>query len=451
MLFTRDRDFYKNFFSLASIIVLQNVIVLSVNLADNLMIGGYSETALSGVAAVNQIQFVFQQIIMAVGDSLVVIGSQYWGQKRISPVKSLGAAALSVGLLFGAVLFAAAAAFPDLLIGIFTPSHAIVSEGVKYIGIIKYTYLIFAVTNILLALLRTTETVKISFFVSLSALITNCSINYILIEGRFGAPALGVRGAAIGTLAARSVELVIVVLYVFLADKKLKITAEGLFNIDVALAADYVKNCIFFVIVAAMFGCSTALQTVILGHMNDNAIAANSIASTLFQILKVASVGAASATAVIIGKTIGSGKLEKLREYVKTLQILFLIIGFATSVLLFLLRMPILSLYDITPETKAMAGGFILVLCVTCIGTAYEMPVITGIIRGGGDSKFVFINDLISIWGIVLPISFLAAFKWHAEPYVVIFLLNSDQIFKCAAAAIKVNRYRWIKRLTRDC
>lgn len=155
-----------------------------------------------------------------------------------------------------------------------------------------------------------------------------------------------------------------------------------MFNIDVALAADYVKNCIFFVIVAAMFGCSTALQTVILGHMNDNAIAANSIASTLFQILKVASVGAASATAVIIGKTIGSGKLEKLREYVKTLQILFLIIGFATSVLLFLLRMPILSLYDITPETKAMAGGFILVLCVTCIGTAYEMPVITGINKG---------------------------------------------------------------------
>ena len=96
-----------------------------------------------------------------------------------------------------------------------------------------------------------------------------------------------------------------------------------------------------------------------------------------------------------------------------------------------------------------MAEQFILVLCVTCIGTAYEMPVITGIIRGGGDSKFVFINDLISIWCIVLPLSYFAAFKWNLEPYIVVLCLNSDQIFKCAAAAIKVNRYNWIKKLTR--
>lgn len=430
-------------------IVLQNVIVLGVNLADNMMIGAYNETALSGVASVNQLQFVFQQITMGLGDALVVSGSQYWGQKRTSPIKSLGVGALIVGAACGIILFLLASFIPEQLVGLFTPNKAVVAEGVKYIGIIKYTYIIFAVTNLLLALLRSVETVRISFLVSSVTFVVNCSINFLLIEGRGPFPEMGVRGAAIGTLIARAVELIIVIMYLILSDKKLKLKIGDILKPEKIYVSDYLKRCGYFVTVSAMFGVSTALQTVILGHMNDSAIAANSVATTLFQVLKVASVGAASATSIIIGKTIGKGDMKKLKEYVKTLQLMFIIIGILTSVLLFLLRMPILSAYDLSPETEYMAGQFILVLCVTCIGTAYQMPVIVGIIRGGGDSRFVFINDLISIWGIVLPLSFVAAFVLGWEPYIIVFCLNSDQIFKCAAAAIRVNGYKWVKKLTR--
>lgn len=449
MKLTKDKSFFKNFFSLYIIIVLQNVIVLGVNLADNIMVGAYNETSLSGVASVNQLQFIFQQITMGLGDALVVSGSQYWGQKRTSPIKSLAAGALMLGVISGILLFTAAALFPEQIVRIFTPDKAIIAEGVKYIEIIKYTYIIFSLTNILLALLRSVETVKISFYVSVVTFIINCSINYTLIEGHFGAPEMGVRGAAIGTLIARIVELIIVILYIAFKDIKLHLKIRDILCAEKSLVGDYVKRSGYFVTVSAMFGVSTALQTVILGHMNDSAIAANSVATTLFQVLKVASVGAASATSVIIGKTIGRGDTKKLKGYVNTLQIMFLIIGVLTSALLFMLRYPILSFYDLSPLTKTMAEQFILVLCVTCIGTAYEMPVITGIIRGGGDSRFVFINDLISIWGIVLPVSFIAAFVWKAEPYIIVFCLNSDQIFKCAAAAIRVNRYKWVKKLTR--
>ena len=150
----------------------------------------------------------------------------------------------------------------------------------------------------------------------------------------------------------------------------------------------------------------------------------------------------------IVGKTIGKGDMIKLREYVKTFQGIFLIIGALTGITLFLLRPLILSFYELTPETYRMASNFILVLCFTGMGTAYEMPVITGIIRGGGDSKFVFINDLISIWGIVLPLSFLAAFVFRWHPVAVIACLNADQVFKSIPAVIKCNRFRWIKKLT---
>lgn len=446
---TKEKSFYKNFFSLFWVIVLQNVIVLGVNLADNIMVGAYNETSLSGVASVNQIQFIFQQIIMGLSDALVVNGSQYWGQKRTEPIKSLSCGALIVGISVGIVLFCAATFFPEKVVGIFTPDKAIIAEGVKYISIIKYTYIIFAATNLLLALLRSVETVKVSFYISIVTFVINCTINYTLIEGRFGAPEMGVRGAAIGTLTARIIELCIVIAYLAFYDKKLKVTLRDYIHADKTYVGDYLKRCGYFVTVAAMFGVSTALQTVILGHMNESAIAANSVATTLFQVLKVASVGAASATSIIIGKTIGKGDTKKLKGYVNTLQIMFIIIGLIISALLFVLRYPILSCYDLSPETERMAEQFILVLCVTCIGTAYEMPVIVGIIRGGGDSKFVFINDLVSIWGIVLPLSFVAAFVLEWEPFVIVFCLNSDQIFKCAAAAIRVNGYKWVKKLTR--
>lgn len=448
-LFVHDTSFYKRFLSIWSVLVLYNVITLGVNLADNVMIGAYSETAMSGVSAVNQIQFVFQQLLLGAGDAVVVLGSQYWGGKQPDAIKRFSIGALLLGAGLSVALFLAACLMPEALVSIFTNVDVIREAGVEYLRVAKYTYLFFALTQILLAVLRSVETVRIGFFVSLATLVVNISLNFLLIEGRMGAPALGVTGAALATLAARVVELLIVCLYVGFGDKKLKWRGKDFFRLDRALVKDYFKLVCPFLFTSLMFGVAVALQTAILGHMNQAAIAANAVASTLYQVLKVASVGAASAASILIGTAIGSGNMAMIKSYARTLQAMFLGIGLCTSLLLFALRLPILSLYQLSPETYQLASSFILVLCVTGCGTAYEMPTIIGLIRGGGDAKFVFWNDLISIWGIVIPLSFLAAFVFHWSPVAVIFCLNADQLFKCIPGAIKVNRYRWMKKLTR--
>ena len=450
MLMTRDKSFYKSFFGLYWALVLQNVIVLSVNLADNIMLGGYSETALSGVAAVNQIQFILQQVTAGVGDGLVVLASQYWGQQRLDPIRRLTNIALAAGLGFAGLLFILVSFFPAGAVGLFTSDAAIIAEGVSYLSIIRFTYPIFALTTVLLASLRSVEIVKIAFYVSISTLVINCCINYVLIYGKFGAPRMGAKGAAIGTLCARAVELCIVGLYVLFKEKKLRFTLRGFFAWDKSFAADYVRVSLPIIAVALMWGLSTSMQTVILGHMKASAIAANSVASTLFMLLKVMAVGASAAAAIVIGKTVGEGRMDKIKAYTRTLQILFLIVGLLMSVGLFLLKGPVLGFYKLSDETKSMADAFLLVLCVTGIGTAYQFPCLCGLIRGGGDTRFVMINDLISVWGIVLPLSFLAAFVFHWPPVAVVCCLNADQIFKCVVAAIKVNRYKWVKKLTRE-
>ena len=142
------------------------------------------------------------------------------------------------------------------------------------------------------------------------------------------------------------------------------------------------------------------------------------------------------------------GKIEKTKEYAKTMQLIFVGVGLLTGITLFLLRTPIIAAYKISDEAKELANGFLTVLSVTAVGTAYQMPTNTGIVRGGGDAKYVLRMDLISIWGIVLPLSFLAAFVFRWHPVAVIACLNADQVFKSIPAIIKCNRFRWIKKLT---
>lgn len=447
---TKDRGFYSNFFSLWKILVLNNIIILGVNLADNIMLGRFNEFALGGATACNQVQFVFQQVILGLSNAVVVLGSQYWGEKRTGPIKKLSSAAVVLGIIFSAILFVFASVMPEKVVGLFTDSQKIIEEGVTYLSIIKYTYPVFALTNIILAILRSVESIKVGFYVSVITLVLNISLNYVLIFGKLGFSPLGAKGAAIATLISRIAELIFVIIYVLFIEKKIKWSASDLRHQDKSLVKKYCKTCIPFVITDGLFGVSTALQTVILGHMTEAALTANSVSTTLYQVLKVAAVGSASAAAVIIGKTIGEGKtIEKIKEYTKTLQIIFVLMGIATSIILFIVRIPIVSMYNISDEAKSLANGFLLVLCVTCIGTAYQMPTNTGIIRGGGDSKFILIVDIISIWGIVLPLSFVAAFVWKWHPIAIIACLNADQIFKSVPAFIKANRYKWIRRLTK--
>ena len=446
----KQKGFYKTFFAMYVVLVLQNVITLSVNLADNIMLGAYSETALSGVAAVNQIQFIFQQLMNAVGDGMVIICSQYWGKKQTEPMKKLASGAMRLALSIALVLFVLVSLFPTQAVSLFTTDADIIQQGAEYLKTIRFTYFFFAITMILLATMRSVEIVNIAFYLSVSTLIINCGINYVLIYGKFGFPRLGVTGAAIGTLIARIVEFVVVLIYVFVKDQRLQMKLKDYLCWDKLLMKDYFKVSTPILFIQGLWGANTAMQTVILGHMTASAIAANSAASTLYLVVKSAAVGAASTASVIIGKAIGKGDMQVVEQYSKRLQKLFVLIGLAAGVILFFVRIPVLSLYDLSPETREMANTFLKILSVVIVFMSYQMPTNNGLIRGGGSASFVMKMDLISIWGIVIPLSLIMAFVVEASPIVVICCLNADQVFKCVPAFIKVNFGHWAKKLTRE-
>ena len=441
---TKDKAFYKSFASLTVALMLEQAVILSVNLADNVMLGSYSESALSGVAAVNQIQFVLQQLVYGISNGMIVLGSQYWGQGRTGEIRKLSSIAARSALGLTLTLFLLVSFFPRGALLLFTSNETIIAEGIAYLRIMRFSYVVFGLTTVMLGTLRIAESVRITLRVSVISLIINISINYLLIPGRFGFPELGVRGAA-----ARIIEFTIVAVFIFKSDNGLDIHPADYLHVDRRMLKDYLRVSSPIIFAAMVWGLNNVLQTVILGHMDKSAIAAQSISSTLFLLLKVASVGAASAASVLIGKAVGAGDMRKVREYTRTLQILFIGIGALLALLFTAIRFPLLSIYNISDETRLMANAFMTIQAVTIFTMSYQMCVNAGIIRGGGDTGFILKLDMISIVGIVIPLSLLAAFAWHLSPIAVTFILNSDQIFKCVPAFVRVNSYKWVRRLTR--
>ena len=290
-IFTADRSFYRAFFPLLLIIMLQQLAALTVNMVDNIMLGRYTELALSGATLVNQIQFTLQQIAAGIGVGIVVLASQYWGQGRVEPIKRIIGIGIKLGLFLGIIFFTLSQLIPLQILSLFTNDQDVIAEGARYLHIICWTYLIFSVSNSLMYALQSVETAMIGTIMSISTICINMCLNYCLIYGNLGMPELGVVGAAVATLVSRCVELVIILVYVLFIDKKLKMKLTDLVRFDSTYLRDYIKVASPMLMSGMLWGIAQAAQTSILGHISAEAIAANSIASVIFQIFAVVSIG----------------------------------------------------------------------------------------------------------------------------------------------------------------
>lgn len=450
--FSTRKSFYRSLFSMMLMIALQNLIAYSVNIADNIMLGSYSQTSLSGAATVNQIFFLIQQNVIAVGDALVILASQYWGQGKVSPIRKITGAALKFAFVVSGMITLFCFIMPHNVLRIFSADEAIIAEGVKYLRIIRYTFLIFTVSGILMTALRAVEIVKISLYISIVSLVLNVFINYTLIFGNFGMPELGIRGAAIGTLTARIVELIIVLVYL-IRDRRLALFSENFLKGSREMNRNFLQVCIPVYLSAILWAVTVPVQTAILGHLpgrnSSDVIAANSVVTTFYQYLKVISAAMGSAAGVMIGKIIGTGDIEETKAEARSISVICVGIGAVLAILFLIARKPLLSLYSLTPAAMDLANQMMYLFAVIIFSMTYMMPVSNGVIRGGGDTHFYLKMNLISVWAIVMPLSFMSAFWWKWPPVWVVLMVQSDQIFKSIPTFLRIRSYKWIHQMAK--
>ena len=447
----KEKTFYKSFMILALSLALQNLLTYGVNMMDTLMLGRYSQNAMGGVSLCNQIQFLLQMLVVGAGEGAVVMGSQYWGRKKLEPIPHIIGVALRFGGALAVLLFILVFGWPNQILSLLSNDPAVIAEGAKYFSIIRYTYVIFTITNILVASLRSIGVVRIGYMISGSTLVVNVCLNYLLIYGNLGFPEMGVRGAACATLIARCVELIIVIWFLKYRENVLNLNLRKLLHIDTSYVHDYMKVSLPVLINQALWGVAQMVQTGILGHLGGDVTAANAISVQVYQVLSVVCYGAASAAGIVVGRTIGEDNEKKLHPLVTTLQVLFISIGLCSGLAIFLLRGPILAAFGgtLTENAYRLSRQFMLVLAITTVGTSYQMACDNGIIRGGGDTAFSAKMNLVSMWGIIVPFSAMAAFWWKCPPVAVFFLLKWDQLYKAIPVGIRLHSWKWVKKVTR--
>ena len=445
---TRDKNYYQSLVRLAIPVSLQGLITFLVNFADNLMVNSLGDAAVSGVYMGNQIQTLIQMFTSGIGGAIVILSAQYWGRKDTERIRSLVAIGLRISVVVGLFFTAVCLLIPEPILRFFTDDPAVIAEGITYLRIVCFSYGFFCVTQALISAMRSVEVARIGMWVSLVSLFANISLNYVLIFGKLGFPAMGVRGAAIATVLSRVVETCTIFYYVFIRDKKLQFKVPCITLRDKLLTRDFFKYGLPLVAGEIVWSVNMMMNSRILGGYGAAVITAASVVNTLNSLAYITISGLASAVGIITGKTIGAGKTELMKEYAYTTQILFLGVGLFSGTLVTLLSGPFIGLYGgISAEAAAQSMLFARVLAVTIMGTSYQMPCLFGLVKSGGDISFVFRNDTVFVFCVVLPSALIASYL-GAPAWVTFACLKCDQILKCFVAVVKINRFNWMKNLT---
>ena len=449
-LITRDRSFYRSLIALAIPVALQNLITFAVSFADNLMVGSLGDAAVSGVYMGSQIQTFLQMFSGGIEGAILILAAQYWGKRDVASIKRIIAIGLHFSIAFGLLLTAVCLAIPRPIISLFTDDAVVINDGAIYLRIVCLSYLFFCITQALIASMRSVEVARIGMGVSLISLLVNVSLNYVLIFGKLGFPALGIAGAAIATVISRIVETLVMWIYVTRIDRKLRLRLKELLVSDPILRRDFIRYGLPLIGGNIVWSVNMMANSAILGRFSASVITAASIANTMNSLAYVTMNGMSSAVGIITGKTVGAGKTERMKEYAYTVQLLFLALGLVTGGVITLLKAPFIGLYTgITSEAITYSSQFITVLSITMIGTCYQAAGLFGLVKSGGDIGFVFKNDTIFVFLVVLPSAIIASML-GAPAWVVYACLKCDQILKCFVAVVKINRFDWMKNLTRD-
>lgn len=450
MIITRDKRFYRLLFSIALPIAVQNLITFMVIMVDTLMVGALGEIQLSAVSIANNLFFVLTILMFGLAGGSNIMISQYWGKGNVKTIHKILAIMYRVCLLITGIFIFIALFLPKYFMGIFTTDKAVIDFGASYLRIVCIGYLFYSITNCTIMMLRSVKTVSISIIVYTASLVVNSILNWIFIFGNLGAPELGIRGAAIATICARITEFSIVLVFMFIYERKIGLKIEHLLKLDKEILKDYVGLCTPVLCNELLWAIGASMISVIVGRMGTEVVAANSINGVAHQFVTVFIFGMSNATAVIIGNTIGEGKKEKAKEYAYSIGIFSVVMGCISGLMILLIKPFVVNFYNVSYSTKLIAMEIMTVTSGIIVFQSLASNFMMGVLRGGGDAKFVLINDLIFMWLVAIPGGFFVAFVLELPVALVFLVIKCDEILKSLTSIYRVISGKWVNDVTKD-
>lgn len=445
------KAFYKALCVLVLPIVFQYFMASLVSASDAFMLGFLDQTSLSAVSLASQVGFVFYLFINTFLTGAMVLGAQYWGKKEPKTLEDVLGVTMRFSLLVGLVFSIASYFIPGTLMRVFTSDEAMISGGVKYLRMVAVSYIVMGFVDTYLVFMKICERTMLSTVISSVGVVVNIILNAFLIFGIGPFPEMGIEGAALATVISRFLELVMIIFFVQRTDC-VKLRLKKLLRLSKKfIHADFWKYSLPVMINQFGWGGGMTMYSVIMGHLGDDATAANSIASIVRSMIASVCWALATGASIIIGKMLGAGELEKAKKAGGKFVRLSLGIGVVCGVIILILTPVALMIpTDMSPVAHGYLKWMLLFGSYYIIGNSLNSTVIGGIFPAGGDTKFGMICDCVTLWCVVVPLGLLAAFVWKLPVVAVAAILTLDEFVKIPAVYIHYVKYKWVKNITRD-
>ena len=441
----KEKAFYTSVLSIMLPVALQQAINMGVNMLDTMMLGSFGEVQLSASSLANQYYAFFSVLCMGIIGGSSVLAAQYWGAGNSEKVRETFSMALRLAL--GAALFFTVLTLliPDRIMRIYTSEQAVIDQGVRYLRITAFIFAIHGTGLVAAQLMRSVGQAKLGLVVSIISFVVNILANYIFIFGKFGAPRMEIAGAALGTLLARTAEFAATFLYILVIDKKLRLRPRHLLiSPSSAFYKSYFRLGAPVLVSDALLGLGGNIVSVVLGHMGAAVVAGNAICQVIDRLCTVVISGISNASGIITGNTIGLGDKKRAIEQGETFYLLSIIFGAVGSVLIFLLGPLTISLYRVSPETIWITRQLMNAYVIIIFFQAVQSVMTKGVLRGGGDTRFLMKADILFMWLVSIPLGIASGLIFGWPAWLTMLCLRADYVIKSIWCVSRLMSGKWI-------
>ena len=444
-----NKEFIREMSRLSLPLGMQQMVSCVVSLIDNVMVGTIGEAAMSAVSICVAYTWLSTSIAYSFCRGALIIGAQDYGRGDRSRIRKLLTICLYISLLTTGVFFLFATFAPRTVIAFYSNYQNIIDAGEEYLNIMKYSILFYIISETILINLQTVKTVKIGFKISLVSCFSNLILNFLLINGNLGMPALGLKGAAIATTISRFLEMVLAIYYLFFVDQKLSFTLKDLkVKESKTLTKQLISVTLPLLVGDLLDNLLSTVQTMITGRISENYISANSIVHTCWELPAVFCRGSSIGAAIIIGNSLGARNYDEAKNDSKRIVYTALLLGLGCSIAVQVIMFIVTPFYAVSNETILLARQMSYACSVNVVFISLEMIVINGIINAAGKTKKILYLNLITNWGLAIPLGYIAAFILHIHPAFIYLILRIGCYIRATWGLIQLKKGNWMNTLS---
>ena len=446
-----NKKFYKTLITLCIPIIIQNLLSNLINMVDTIMVGGLGEISVASIGIANQYFFLYNMALSGIIGGASLFIAQFYGKNDKLNIRKITGLSVISALMIGITFMIVALFSPKFIIYFFSKDLDVIKVATNYFSIIGFCYLIIAISNVFSMGSRSIRNPKLGMICSTISLFINIILNYVFIFGKLGMPALGASGAAIATVIARIIELILLVSYIYFIkdDYELRFTFKDIKLINKDLLKAYISKTTPTFLNDTLWAFGTVLYAVAYSKAGTSAIAASQIASSTGNFFIVTAVCVAIGSSIMIGNELGADNIKKAIHYSKKFAILVTLVGAIFGLLLIISIPGLIKLFSVSDQLMPDIKKIFVIMGILMALKTFNTFIIIGVLRSGGDTKYALFLEMGCMWIVSLPLTFFAAYK-GLPIYILVGLTYTEEVVKFIFGVPRAISKKWAQNLVKN-